>query len=161
MNILELKLHLEDGLKAIKEEEETHDIKNYEVTALINNNLTEDAPPMEIQQKANLVFDSISMRKLPTGCSFVLLQLREDLNHNTPLEALIKSLDDLMNKVPLNAPVVLKVDDKPVFLGTITGEIVLKGDENIGRLFIQFINEDHVSFSAAMTDLAKELGLGM
>lgn len=161
MNILEFKLHLEDGLKAIKEEEEIYDIKNYDITALINNNLTEEEPPMEMQQKANLVFDSISIGNVPTGCSFILLQLKEDFNNSTPLEAFIKNLDDLMDKVPLNAPVVLKVDNKPVFLGSITGEIVAHGKENTGRLFIQFINEDHVDFGAVMIDLLKELGLGV
>lgn len=158
MNILEFKIHLESTLKVIKEQKNKYDIKGYEISALVNNDVCEEAPSITIQQKANLVFESIAVAKLPIGGTFVVFNLKKAVGFSTPLESVIKQIDEMLNKTPLNAPITFKIENEVAFLTTMAGGIISDGKDYYGKLFIQFITKESLFFKSAAMSLIQEFG---
>lgn len=160
MNLLELKLYLEDNLLEVKKLSSKYKLASYEIVGVINNKMTTEKPTPELHKKADLVFETFKIGKHPTGASFVVIKLKRQPNYSTSWESLIKQLDEATNNAPLNASVIYMLEDKLVILASMTIACVSNNkNTNRGRLLIEFISQEHPGFMFAMMDSMKEFGL--
>ena len=162
MNILELKLALDDALKEINESK--YDIRQKEAAGIINNEINDQEPTPEIHQKADLIFHSIGAGRLPSGGSYVTIECTKEPETNTPWEEMLKSIDNVMDSVSLNAPVIFTYEQKPIFLWSIFssggyGEGPDGAKVYYARLLIQFLDHENPLYGKALEDMRIKLGL--
>ena len=121
MNILEFKLQIEDTLKLAKETD--NNLKAFSIIGVINNEVTNGELTFDYRNKSSLILKSIGGGKLPTGSSFILIELEESPEHATSWEATLESVDEAMDTVPLNTLVLFSFEKEIVYFWSSIGEI--------------------------------------
>jgi hypothetical protein len=161
MNLLELKLVVDDAFAKVSET--AYDVHYWESAGLVNNQIVDGEPSPELHGRADLVFHSIGEGELPNGGSFVLIECKRSAKINTPWKELLSSLDRVMDKVPLNAPVIFIYENKPIFLWCLFSSIGLSGnpdkEEHFARLLFQFMDYQSPKYEKVFENLYIELGV--
>ena len=132
MNILELKLQMEDAL--IEAKESGYDVKTFSLVGMVDNNVISEGITID-NSKPTLVLESIGRGKLPSGSCFILIELKNKPGLMTPWEETIEHLDKMMDEVPLNAPVLFTFNGQIVYLWSTVGVIGISADEELIGVF--------------------------
>ena len=158
MTILEFKLQTEEGLKLAKETD--YNLKDFSIIGVINNEVTDGELTLDYQNKPSLILKSIGGGKLPTGSSFILVELEESPGHATSWEATLENIDQAMDEVPLNAPVLFSFKGEIVYSWSSIGGIGETPEgEHCALYVMQFFNSKSPLYRKIHHDAMTSLGV--
>lgn len=157
MNILELKVAFDDVLAQTNEQ--GYEIKDKELVALVDNSIRNEDPPREKFEQADLIFDTVEARRLPTGASFVVIKCIKRPNQNVALERIIESLNEAMNTVPLNAPVIFQYNGEMILLWCICTIICSDDHQEFSRTVVQFADKGFPGYLTVCIKIMESLGI--
>ena len=93
--------------------------------------------------------------------SFVMIELQKDTGKSTSWKDVIKSIDNLMESVPLNAPVMFSLNKEMVFPAMITASLMEHQNGADAILLFQFIDKNHPVYRIEYAKLTAECGISL
>ena len=162
MTILELKIRLTDAFNSTKEGY-PNEVSDAPILSAFLKTTKTPATLEEMYKGTNLVFSSVRAGVTMTDNSIVKVNLSQESHKEISFHEFIETLDECMDKLPLNAEVSFHTNDNEIiFCSSVMGSVALGGDDSKADVvvLVTFLGKDDPLWRPLALDVAIKLNGG-